>query len=111
MESNFKGTKWTIEQPKGISWITIMSDKTEIAEISSSLSDDAQDYISKLVTDAQAVQTQINCSLPEFLERFKNMEAVLLEFEIMTRYYKFSSDHEFVKDRAKQLLSQKTVIE
>jgi len=48
---------------------------------------------------------------PTKMDITKNMEAVLLEFEIMTRYYKFSSDHEFVKDRAKQLLSQKTVIE
>jgi flagellar capping protein FliD len=88
MENNFKGTKWTIKQPKGISWITIMSDKTEIAEISSSLSDDAQDYISKLVTDAQAVQTQIDCSLSEFLERFKAMEKFLKRYFSEPNHFK-----------------------
>jgi hypothetical protein len=65
----------------------------------------------QLIRDAGNIRQQINCDFPELLERFKAMETVLAEFEIVTRHYKFSSDHEFVKDRAKQLLTQKTVIE
>ena len=119
MENNWKGTKGEWQNNN----CYVMSGNDVICDsMNETIEHEESKCNARLIADAGNIRQQINCSLPELLERFKAMGEALQEIlnehcfllhEVETRSPNILTDLEHdwqTVSEAQQLLSAKTIV-
>lgn len=125
-ENNFEGTQgeWVNCGGDAYTIDIVLPDTSVISfDIRSRYSDeivgtrDKMNANAELIADAGNVRQQINCSLPELLERYKRMEEAL---KLIDHYFRYMDDEDVDDPRVRQgdlmellngLLQTKTIVE